>query len=61
MEWHIWDFPDSIYVKFKDKYKIKVFEKLRNYFGGYRAVSKLGFDYSFIASCLKRGHDSSEI
>jgi hypothetical protein len=58
MEWHVWDFPDSIYVKFKDEYRIKLFERLRKHFGGYRKISKLGFEYTFIATCLKRGYDS---
>jgi hypothetical protein len=58
MEWHVWDFPDSVYVKFKEEYRVKLFERLRNYFGGYRKISKLGFRYTSIATCLKRGHDS---
>ncbi len=28
-EWHIWDFPDNIYVKFSTEYKIKIYNMLK--------------------------------
>ena len=59
MEWHIWDFPDSIYLKFNEEYRRKLFEKLHKHFGSHRNIGKgLGFHYTTIVSCLKSGYDS---
>ncbi len=35
-EWHIWDFPDSIYVLIEDEFRIKLLERLYKRFGSRR-------------------------
>lgn len=56
-EWHIWDFPDSIYVKLDDGYRLKLFKRLHEFYGSHRKMAKaLGRDLSIVTT-LRRGVD----
>jgi len=39
-EWHILDFPDTIYIKINDNYRKKLFNQLSNKFGSKRKTAK---------------------
>ncbi len=58
-EWHIWDFPDTIHVKFSDGFRIKLFKLLVAKFGSRNKASKaLGCHTTNLRSYLQLGHDS---
>lgn len=59
MKWHIWDFPDSIYVKFSESFKKKLYGKLVQKFGSRNnAAKKLGIHTTTLRDTLQRGNDS---
>lgn len=59
MEWHVWDFPDNIYVKFTERFRIKLFILLKNVCGSRAKLAKeLGYDTTTIKGFLQKGHDS---
>ena len=59
MKWHIWDFPDSIYVKFSASYRIKLYRYLIKKFGSRaKAAKNLGIHTTSLRDNLQRAHDS---
>lgn len=58
-EWNIWDFPDTLYVKFSDELRIRLFRQLIEKFGSRnRAAMALGCHTVNLRTYLQWGHDS---
>jgi len=55
MKWHIWDFPDTVYLKFNDEFRMKLFDKLYKHFGTHRKLSYFGCSYPAIVTALRYG------
>ena len=61
MKWHIWDFPDNIYIRFNDNYRLKIYKQLLRQFGTTRKISKaLNYDLRMIHACLNKGRYNSK-
>lgn len=55
-EFHVWDFPDSIYVKFNEEYRKQLYQKLISFYGSTRKIAKgLCGDLS-VVTAIRRGY-----
>src|SRR3989338_9361234 len=58
MEWHIWDFPDTVRVYFNDKFRIELFELIKCGDSRVNIAKKFGVSTSIIKSYFQTGKDS---
>jgi len=58
MEWHVWDFPDTVRVYFNEDFRIELFTLLKGNSSRNRLAKKFGISTSIIKSYFQTGKDS---